>query len=285
MALWGAGLAGGNIYNGGFSVVGSAVSGAGAYGGFQSPDIVANLRIDQAWGSAQIMGALHQVNGGSYTGAVANNANPSDKWGYAVGAGLKLNAPMIGAGDYFQAQLNFAEGASRYVFSTPNSNWFKADGATSAFGVLSDEVYGGTITSTNTTGLELTKTWGFNAAYEHFWNPAWRTSAYGGYAAVKYSDRADAMLCTNQGAAAAQAAAGSNAVAAAGCNNNWSTWWLGSRTQWNVSKDFYFAVDVMYSKLQTATLPAGAVVLGAGQTTGSLDNWAFHFRVHRDFMP
>ena len=35
---------------------------APAYGGFQAPDVVANLRVDQAWGSAQIMGALHQVN-------------------------------------------------------------------------------------------------------------------------------------------------------------------------------------------------------------------------------
>ena len=34
----------------------------GFYGGFQAPDIVGNLRVDQAWGSAQIMGALHQVN-------------------------------------------------------------------------------------------------------------------------------------------------------------------------------------------------------------------------------
>ena len=33
----------------------------GSYGGFQAPDIVANLRVDQAWGSAQIMGALHEV--------------------------------------------------------------------------------------------------------------------------------------------------------------------------------------------------------------------------------
>ncbi len=33
-----------------------------AYGGFQAPDVVANLRVDQAWGSAQIMGALHEVN-------------------------------------------------------------------------------------------------------------------------------------------------------------------------------------------------------------------------------
>ena len=34
------------------------LDGAGAaHGGFQAPDIVANLRVDQAWGSAQIMGA------------------------------------------------------------------------------------------------------------------------------------------------------------------------------------------------------------------------------------
>ena len=32
----------------------------------------------------------------------------------------------------------------------------------------------------------------------------------------------------------------------AGCNINWNTWWLGSRTQWNVTKDFYMGVDVMY---------------------------------------
>lgn len=36
------------------------------YGGFQAPDVVANLRVDQAWGSAQIMGALHQVNATYY---------------------------------------------------------------------------------------------------------------------------------------------------------------------------------------------------------------------------
>ena len=32
------------------------------YGGWQAPDIVGNLRVDQAWGSAQIGGAAHQVN-------------------------------------------------------------------------------------------------------------------------------------------------------------------------------------------------------------------------------
>ncbi len=122
--------------------------GAGAYGGFQMPDIVANLRVDQAWGSAQIMGALHQVNALYYmtTGSGAANRNsghPSDELGWVVGAGIKLNAPMIGQGDYFQAQVNYTEGALRYIFMTPNSNWGKIDGAGIAYGVLSDAVYGG----------------------------------------------------------------------------------------------------------------------------------------------
>ena len=45
------------------------------YGGFQAPDVVANLRIDQAWGSAQIMGALHDVNATYYSGVGASAAS------------------------------------------------------------------------------------------------------------------------------------------------------------------------------------------------------------------
>ena len=37
------------------------------YGGWQAPDVVGNLRVDQAWGSAQIGGAAHLVNGQYYT--------------------------------------------------------------------------------------------------------------------------------------------------------------------------------------------------------------------------
>ena len=36
---------------------------ANAYGGVRAPDIVGNIRVDQAWGLFQISGALHEVNG------------------------------------------------------------------------------------------------------------------------------------------------------------------------------------------------------------------------------
>jgi Porin subfamily len=174
----------------------------GDYGGFQSPDVVANLRVDQAWGSAQVMGAIHQVNATYYGGPNAvSSGHPDDDVGFAVGAGLRLNAPMISQGDYLQAQINYTQGA-RYIFQTPNSNYGKVEGADLGFGVLSDAVYGGTIVAGNASQLSLTTAWNVNAAYEHFWNPQWRTSLYGGYAAVSYNDQGNRILCSLLGAGA-----------------------------------------------------------------------------------
>jgi len=253
---------------------------AGAYGGFQMPDIVANIRVDQAWGSAQVMGALHQVNANYYgTGAVPSDGHPDDKLGFVVGAGIKLNAPMIGQGDYFHAQINYTQGALKYIFQTPNTNWGKVQGTTQGFGVLSDAVYGGSLAGvgvTAATELELTTAWNVNAAFEHFWNPRWRTSLYGGYAAVSYNDVANRLI------------ANGNLSPAPGFDNDWSTWWLGSRTQWNVTKDFYMGVDVMYAKLRSATTNNGLVqgfAIGSATTVSDVDNWQFRFRVHRDFYP
>ena len=42
-----------------------------------APDIVGNLRIDQAWGSAQVMAVAHEVNGGYYSGPELP-ASPAD---------------------------------------------------------------------------------------------------------------------------------------------------------------------------------------------------------------
>jgi hypothetical protein len=288
----------GSIAAGGFTTTIAGVSANnGAYGGQQVGDIVANLRLDQAWGGAQIMGALHEDNATYYSTALGGAptagiggllGHPGDKWGWAAGAGLRLNFPMIGQGDYLQAQVNYTVGASRYVFFTPNGNWGKVDQGTLAYGVLSDCVYGGTIATATTTGCNQTTVWGFNASYDHNWSPAWKTSLYGGWDSVSYNSQANAMLCS---AAGFGAGTGSAAVAIAGCNNNWSTWFVGSRTQWNVSKTFYMGVDVMYEDLQSATTggagvggyaAASAAAIG---TEKSSSNWTARFRMHKDFLP
>ena len=242
------------------------------------------------------MGAVHTLNGAYYTtvgtGFTTNTSHPDDELGFAVGAGAKVNVPMTGQGDYFQMQVNYSQGALRYIFQTPNTNWGINDGFSAGWGVVSDAVYGGTIATANATDLELTTAWNVNAAYEHFWNPRWKTSLYGGYAAVAYGDVANSILCGFGPTGAATAAL-------LGCDNDWQTWWVGSRTQWNVTKDFYMGLDVLYSKIQSANLglatpigggPAFVNTARASGTAGALpledvDNWSFRFRVHRDFYP
>jgi len=298
----------GTIVNGGFVTTIAGVSANnGAYGGQQLGDIVGNLRLDQAWGGAQIMGALHDDNGSYYSTAIGGgplqggpsvSGHPGDKWGWAAGAGLRLNVPFFGQGDYFQAQANYTQGALRYIFFTPNSNWGKTDGSSLAYGVLSDCVYGGLIQTATTTSCQLTTAWGFNASFEHHWSPGWQTSIYGGWDEVRYDGQANAMLCQSAGFGTGQ---GSGAVAAAGCDNNWSTWFVGSRTQWNVSKTFYMGVDVMYEDLQSATTghstvggfggcstiisATGCGVGQAFQSEGTSSNWTVRFRAHKDFLP
>ncbi len=268
---------------------------AGGPGGFDAPDIVANLRVDQAWGSAQIMGAAHQVKPLYYLNSEISG-HPDNKWGFAVGAGIKLNAPMIGQGDYFQAQVNYTQGAPRYAFQAVAGTWAYRVGDSAAVGNLLEGVYGGSgFNAANNSEVELTTAWNVNAAYEHFWNPRWRTSVYGGYAQVNYNDSANAMLCSGGlNGIGTGAGLGAAAVATAGCDQDWNTWWVGTRTQWNVTKDFYMGLDVLYQKMQTAqsstglltgTGPFPATIVAAPIRLDDQDNWQFRFRVHRDFYP
>jgi hypothetical protein len=292
----------------GVTGAGSLFPGVGAYGGLQAPDIIGNLRVDQAWGGAQIMGAAHQVNATYYSTALAGAgpgaaslAHPGDQWGWAAGVGIKINTPFITQGDWFQAQANVTQGALRYLFNTPNTNWGMARGTDAGFGnegygVLSDCVYGGfgpaAAGVATQTGCQLTSAWGFNAGYEHYWTPAWHTSLYGAWYTVKYGASANAMLCSLEGSGNG-AGTGTAAVATAGCNNNWTTWGIGSRTQWDVTKTFYLGVEVLYQQLQSAQtfngLIAGGTAFGgaAAATTrvSNETNWMVSVRAHRDFLP
>jgi len=291
------------IANGG--TLGAASTAGLGYGGWKSPDIVGNLRVDQTWGSAQIMGAAHQVNPlyyspGGATAAAATAAalqfvgHPSDTWGWAAGAGLKLNAPMITQGDFFQGEVNYTRGAIRYVNHGANDNYQNEQGAGQSFGVESDCVFGGLGgASVTNTGCNLTTAWSVNASFEHYWTPQLHQSLAGGYMAVSFNNQANAILCTLAGGGNGNGGVGTLAVATPGCNNNWSFWGIGSRLQWDVTKTFYLGVEVLYDHQNSATTFNG-LVAGTGYALGAPgapvvvaneNNWAFTARAHRDFLP
>ena len=108
-----------------FPLVGTALNSlvATSQKALQWPDLVGSLRLDQAWGGVQIMGVIHDASATYYTiapafappgGALVPGGNPADKIGFAIGAGLKLNSPL-GPGDYFDAQVNYTQGATGYA--------------------------------------------------------------------------------------------------------------------------------------------------------------------------
>jgi hypothetical protein len=243
-------------------------------------DIVANLRIDQAWGSAQISGALHDARAGYY-GGLEINGHPEDKWGWAVSGGLRLNAPMIGPGDYFQAQAIYTQGAIRYASQTPSGSTLqKWNGNDVGFGFWEDGIYGNG-------NVELTTAWSLFASYEHFWTPSLRTSVYGSYIDVSHNGAAKDLICFGGPGTSVFS------TADATCNPDWSAWNIGTRSQWDITKDLYVGLDVIYQKLNTATVnAAGTAVMGAAgaKTPGvynvrDQDSWTATWRIQRSIVP
>jgi hypothetical protein len=231
--------------------IATSAGAASASGGQTMPDIVGNLRIDQAWGSAQIMAAAHQVNYGVVT-------EPSDKTGWALGAGVKVNLPMLGAKDYFITQFTYGKGAIDYVGSGLGQAQTTTQGGTVSYGPAWDSVVTGVGTA------DLTKGWSITGGLEHFWVPNLKTSLYGSYGKLEYSAAASAALQL----AAAGTVAGSSA--------NWSFWQIGSRTVWTPVTNLDLSVEVMYNSQQTAF---------TGPTIGDNSWWSGMFRAQRNFYP
>jgi porin-like protein len=259
------------------------------------PDVVANLRVEGAWGAAQVMGAIHDASG-TYYGATTATGNPNYATGWVVGGGIKLFAPMIGAGDYFSAQVNYSQGAYGYVndgatLAAPGAGgtgntaagsyaMFNGSGGV-GLGVITDGVYGLAGSS-----VQLTTVWGVNAGYEHFWSKSFQTSVYGTYTATSYNATANASLC------AVEVASTFAAVAGGTCTNNFQYWTVGSRSQWNVDSQTYIGVDVIYQKLQTAlagesgsTIAANGYQPAAVRAINNQSAIVVQARVHRNFYP
>ncbi len=168
-------------------------------------------------------------------------------------------------------------------------DYVKYDGNTVGFGYETDAVYGGSVAAGTASDLELTTTWAVNAAYTHFWNPAWKSTLWGSYRAVSYNSSANNMICDGQ---AGLGNRGTTAVAITGCDMNWEAWGLGLRTEWAVSKTFQMGLEVLYANLNSASEPNGLVTAGgtggkpAGvYTVSDQDQWAVRLRVNRPFYP
>src|SRR6185312_17494011 len=235
--------------------------------GLRMPDIVGNLRWDQNWGYVGVSGAIHQVAGQYFgPGNQTTNGHPDDKYGWAASAGGLFYLPWLGGGDSIGANFVYSKGAVGYA--TKAGTWAIAHGDNIGVGWAQDGLYDSTgiFAPPNQSQIHLTNAWSVNAGYEHFWNPRWRTSLYGGYTRIWYDQDAINLInahlptpVTAPGIACGQPVFGVvsppinvNHGENNSCNPSFSFYQVGSRTQWNVTKDFYLGVDVSYTHLNTA---------------------------------
>ena len=243
-------------------------NGTNAYGGIVAPDIVGNIRVDQAWGLLQLSAGAHLVNA-SYNnlsaGGVPNNlseisGHPDSKWGWAIQGALQIKNIPTGAGDDIKISAVYSQGNTKEVISTsggsPSFAMFGNSGfgyQSVGFGNTTDGVYLPGVGGTG--GIQLTKAWGVRGAFNHNWDPYWSSSLFGAYAQVKYdgngTDAVNGNFTSAKGAYCLGFAAthpGQVAVAGAAgtysCNPDFNIAQIGLVTRWTPVKNLTFSAEV-----------------------------------------
>jgi hypothetical protein len=252
----------------------------GAQGGTAVPHIVGALQVDQAWGSAKLAGVLTNVRPAFLTGAgTAFGAGlpgfasvGSTKYGFAVTGALKINLPMIAAGDNFVITGVYGQGATSYVFS----NQFGGSLSTGQ-GAGGGQFNVGDATVDSVTGAtRLTKAWAVSAGFQHFWTPTVSSTVFGSYAVYDQ--------------------AGPTPLNIRDLTRDAKMWSLGVNTIWTPVRGLAIALEGVYINFD----PAGTVYdvnknanfAGVAQcntattlcrTKGSDSAFAGRFRITRDF--
>lgn len=259
-----------------------------AYQGTTYPDVVASLRVDQGWGSAQLSGAIgdRSTYSSPYVrqdptlvpdtlGTVVNGVNGTGRkkndMGWAIQGGVKINLPMLAAGDALFLQAGYADGAIEYL------GWNGSGAA--GYGRLS--AYSPVNFGRNAAG-NLKSTTGYNlvAALRHYWTPSVRSDFLASYSA----------LSTNDFDIAASAGIGDQR------NFNPKELLLGANLVWSPVAGLDIGVEVLYSRTEygrrildakTAALAAAPIPAAGGynmvRSIKSDDAWTGRLRIQRDF--
>ncbi|WP_315832009.1 porin [Bradyrhizobium prioriisuperbiae] len=214
-----------------------------AQSGDHVPDIVANLRLDQSWGTLHLGAAAHEVHGTYYTPTTSDSGKPDSTWGFAVTGAFELKNLPTGAGDSLKVVGAFANGAAKYVFggswdSSGAGRLAKLGDGGMGFGYILDGVYG------NGTSIEKSDAWQVAAFYEHYWTPQWRTSLFGSYSHIGYGSGGNSLLLT-----AANAGRLSTGFTNATGSFDLALAEVGTRTAWTPVKDLTLAAEFTYVRM------------------------------------
>ena len=173
--------------------------------GTRMPDIVANLRVDQPWGSAQLSGALHRVGVGLYGTAnlvgqpAGTLLNKADSLGFAVQGGVKFNLDMLSPGDSLWLQATYAQGAVGYLTGA-NLAFVNGHNISTNYGVgiarvssgngWMEGVVDGDCVFTYAGSCDKSKGFAVTGAFTHYWTPSVKSWLAASYYQINYSGNA-----------------------------------------------------------------------------------------------
>lgn len=215
------------------------------------PDIVANLRVKQGWGEAQLSGVLHRINPkkgylDGFAGGLPGGGG-GNEWGWGVQGGVKINLPTANTAD---AKGDFLWGQAGYI-----------DGAGLSYVGVGDQNQGSGTTE-SLTGYEPSrdyllingeteKTRAFNAnlGVLHYWSPKWRSALQGTYLNVDYR-KVDA---------------------------DWKSWSVAGNLIWSPVKKLDIGAELVYINIDKAKVGY------SGPSKKDDDAFVGRLRVQRDF--
>ncbi len=274
---------------GNLTTVNAFAAGTQGYGGTHAPDVVANLRIDQAWGLFQISGALHENNAAynaiSGTAGAELSGHPETKWGGSVMAALQIKNIPTGAGDDIKVDVSYSKGDTKNVISTSGGSpsFLMYGGSSTAyqsigFGATTDSTFL-PVAAGGDGSIHLTTAWGVRGAFNHNWDPYWSSSLFGSYAGVSYDATSKGVICAR--IAVAPLAGGT-------CNPDFNVSQLGVVTRWTPVKNLTFSAEVQWFHLDQKF--TGAAVFAAnGPKPAAVyefkdqDTVSLNVRVQRNF--
>jgi hypothetical protein len=220
------------------------------------PQINGRIDWDQSWGSVAVKAATlrYELVDATLSSGLPQASHAKQVW--AIGAGLKLNLPMIAAGDNLWLEGNYADGMTEYTINWGNakSSDTKRNVAGLGFNPASVIDY--------SAGIETVKSYNLAANFQHWFAPQHRTTFIATYGAFKAPTSAKALAWDGKKG-------------------------FGDGTVWNVGAQYAFlptagfeiGVEALYARMkQDVSLTAGAAA-----TSRSDGNWTGRMRVERTF--
>jgi hypothetical protein len=222
-----------NINIGNYAAGGPATTNYGE----TAPDVVANIRLDQAWGAAQLSGVAHQVH-------VMSVFGPSeDKWGYGVNLGAKFNLPTLGVGDNIAAQTTWTRNAFWYG-GISDAMWGE-DGAVNGNGLAmsAGDAYYAPGNAFGAGRWATPTVWSGSFTFEHHFSPQFSLDPEGAFARLNWSN-SNGQLSSDS-----------------------TTWLIGAVAHWDPVPLLDFAIEVLYQDTHQST-PALYGVAPVGTVNG-----------------